>query len=798
MKYSRSLVATLLMSGGLVNAVAPVFADVPRASTPIENTATASYDDGTGGTVNTSSNTVKITVAKVAGIVVTPTGFDDITTASAFKPGDDVYATFDVINTGNDGVQFQIPKLATVSTATVTFGQVEYNAGTALSPNWTPVTAAAGTPSQTIAVGGTLKVRVKVTILTNAIKGADITVTLGKTTTPATVIAGVAHIERGVGAGEDVVANDIYTVDVSAVDGTVVKLTGAAANGIRETSAVQTIKVEAIKQAFPSVTLTSGTPIVVNATTDTIPYTVGVSVATTDPTSSGKEAVDLQPTVIKLGTGLSPTTGTDTPRVLVTTAVPTNSNFTSIGTVPTDWTPVYATTVYSTVAATQATTVWSTTAPTNPNDVKQVGFIYTPTGTTATVGKPLPTGSTASFPINVTTTQLGTFDAVSTVIGTNPDATGLLPDPTKPATATVSDAVTTARSVTPTATSIYNGPVNDAEAKGPGGDNNTDFINKSMVISGADATRINGVLPKVTTTSAVIFSNAVKNPTNASTNISLLPTPPANAGDLKLDTVVTIKTSDGLQTRTYTYDGTNFKFTSSNTGINTPITLPSVAPNGGTAGYSVEVLLPGGGVVDQLVGNPVSITAFTGGTLVAGVAGTVVSVPANNTAKNTTIDRVYTGFINLVKEVRALDNVGQQDDASIPYTDSALSVGSVQPGKFIQYRIKAVNVSPAEDSTATGSQILKAQNLNIKEDGVFVAGTNPNNWAANTTHEAGTAKARLGTTVLPISTVKFEQGLKADSDTTISRYDAVFAPEFIAPGQTGSFTFIRKVNAPTP
>jgi hypothetical protein len=311
MKYSRSLVATLLMSSGIINSVAPVFADVPRASTSIENTATASYDDGNGSTVNTSSNTVKITVAKVAGIVVTPTGFDDITTANAFKPGNDVYATFDVTNTGNDGVKFQVPKLATVSTATVTFTEVQYFDTSLTTPAWTTVTATTGTPSQTIAVDGTLKVRVKVKINSNAIKGADITVKLGKTVTPATVTTGVAHIERGVGAGEDVVDNDIYTVDVSTVDGTVVKLTGAAANGIRETSAVQTIKVEAIKQAFPSVTLTNGTPVVVTATTDTIPYTVGVSVATSDPTGSGKEAVDLQPTVIKLVTTASPA-GADT------------------------------------------------------------------------------------------------------------------------------------------------------------------------------------------------------------------------------------------------------------------------------------------------------------------------------------------------------------------------------------------------------------------------------------------------------------------------------------------------------
>ncbi len=808
MKYSRSLVATLLMSGGLINSIAPVFADVPRASTEIENTATASYDDGNGATVNTSSNTVKITVAKVAGILVNPTGFEDITTANAFKAGNDIYANFDVINTGNDGVKFNVPKLATIvtppnTTAPATFTETQYFDGT----DWITVTATAGAPSQTIPVGGTLKVRVKAKIAGNATVGSNIIVKLGQTVSPTTVASVAPHIERGVGVGEGVEGNDIFTVDVSAVDGTIVKLGGAAANGIRETSAQQTIKVEAIKQAFPIIGLASGTPVPLTPTTDTIPYTVDISVSPTDTTGSGKVATALSPTVIKLGTGASPAAGSgvDTPRVIVTTSIPPNSTFASLGTVPTDWTPVYSKTVYSAVPGAAATVLWSTTPPANLADVKQVGFIYTPSGTTATVGIALPINSTASFPINVTTDQLGTFNAVSAIIGTSPDALGA-PDPNKPATATEDDAVTTARSapVTPGTPIIFNGPVNDAQAKGPGGNNNTDFTNKSMAISGTANTTRNaaGNLPTLslvgtaTTLPAVTFSNAVKNPNNANTDIYLLPTAPATAGDLPTGTKVTIKNSDGSQTRTYTYSGTAFAYTSSNTTITTPIVLPSVAANGGTAGYSVDVVLPVGSA--QLVGSPVPITAFIGGTITNSMAvlpvtgGTGATATVAPTATNTTIDRVYTGFINLVKEVRALDSVGQEDDTSIPYLTGTASVGQVKPGKFIQYRIRAVNIVPEEDTTATGSQTLKAQNLNVKEDGVFSV-TNPNNWAANTTHETGTAKARLGTTILQ-GTVTF--GGKTDSDADVSRYDANFAPTLIAPGETGSFTFIRKVNAP--
>jgi hypothetical protein len=802
--YARPLIASALLASGLVQLAAPVFAQtVPQAGTGISNTATASYEDADGTSVNTTSNTVTVQVAKVAGIAVTGKGFVDDTTADAYKPNDVVYANFDVTNTGNDGVQFQVPKLAsltnedkTTASDQATFNEVQYNSnitGTGAAV-WVPVTATGGTTSPTIPVSGKLQVRVKFTINSTATATRGINVKLGQTTTP-----GAAHIQRGVGTGEDVVDNDIFTVDVATADGTVVKLAGAAANGIREASALQTITVQATKQAFPSITLTSGTPVPIGTgNTDTITYTAGVSVASTAPIGSGKVAADLTPTVIKLGTGASPVAGTDTPRVIVTTSIPAGSTYTSLGTVPTGWTPVYATTVYTAGSAT--TVVWSTTPPLDLADVKQVGFIYEPSGA-PTTGAPLPKGTTVSLPINVTTTGLGTLNATASVTGTTPDAAGLA-DSAKPETAVASKTVTTDRTV---ADSVYNGPVSNAQAKGPGGSYETDFTNKSMAISGtANTTRdASGNLPTLTTTSAVTFSNAVKNPTNASTNIYLLPTAPTTTGDLPTSTTVKIKNSDGSEIRTYSYNGTKFTYVSSNTTTTTPIVLPSVAANGGTAGYSVEVTLPTG--VAQLVGYPVPVTAFTGGTITNAMAELPVTAAASGgnpatvapTAANTTIDRVYTGFIDLIKEVRALDSVGQQDDPSISYLSGTnASSLKVTPGKFIQYRIRAVNVSPVEDTTATGSVVLKANKVQIVEDGTAGANT----WGINTTHETGTAKTRLGTSVLPTSTIEFKQGaaVTVDTDTTVTRYNATFTPTLIAPGETGSFTFIRKLNAPAP
>jgi hypothetical protein len=799
--YARPLIASALLASGLVQLAAPVFAQtVPQAGTGISNTATASYEDTDGTSVNTTSNTVTLQVAKVAGIAVTGKGFIDNTTADAYKPNDVVYAYFDVTNTGNDGVQFNVPKLASLTnddnttSDQATFDKVQYNFNiTGTGPDdWRTVTATTGEASPIIPVNKKLQVRVTFTIKSTAIATRNINVKLGQTSTP-----GAAHIQRGVGTGEDVVDNDIFTVDVATADGTIVKLAGAAANGVREASAKQTIAVQAVKQAFPTVTLSSSTPAPIGTgNTDGITYTTGVSVASTAPTGSGKVAADLTPTVIKLGTGASPTAGTDTPRVIVTTSIPTGSTFDSLGTVPTGWTPVYATTVYTTGSAT--TVVWSTTPPADLADVKQVGFIYEPSGA-PTTGAPLPKGTTVSFPVNVVTTGLGTVKATATVTGTTPDDAGLA-DPTKPATDVASKSVTTDRTV---ADSVYNGPVSNAQAKGPGGSYETDFTNKSMAIAdGIDTTRVNGLLPKLTTTSAVTFSNAVKNPTNASTNIYLLPTPPATAGDLPANTTVKIKNSDGSEIRTYKYDGVAFTYDSSNTSTTTPILLPNVAANGGTASYSVEVILPGGKVVSQLVGYPVPVTAFTGGTISNGMAVLPVTAAAAGanpatvapTAANTTIDRVYTGFIDLIKEVRALDSVGQKDDTTIPYLSGTAAASlKVTPGKFIQYRIRAFNVSPVEDTTATGSVVLKAKNVQIVEDGT--AGTNT--WGINTTHEAATAKTLLGTSVLN-GTIQFNQGAKVDTDTSVTRYDVKFSPEVVAPQETGSFTFIRKLNAPAP
>ena len=58
-------------------------AQTTAADTPISNTASASYSDGSGGSYNTTSNTVTVTVSKVSGLTITP----DVTNGSSDPTG---------------------------------------------------------------------------------------------------------------------------------------------------------------------------------------------------------------------------------------------------------------------------------------------------------------------------------------------------------------------------------------------------------------------------------------------------------------------------------------------------------------------------------------------------------------------------------------------------------------------------------------------------------------------------------------------------------------------------------------
>jgi hypothetical protein len=815
--YARPLIASALLASGLVQLAAPVFAQsvtVAAANSEISNTATASYEDpNTPGTsISTVSNTVTVKVSKVAGISIkaSSNGFTNEVTPNSFKPGETIYANFDVTNTGNDGLKFNVPKLATVSDPTkASFSQVEYYNGT----NWLAVTATNGIQSQTIAAGGILKVRVKFVIDINATNTDTIYVTLGKT-------AAGNEINTPRETPNDN-SYDIYTIDQSAATATAtdaqVLVDGAAANGIREASAQQSLPVNADKQAYANITFGHETPVPVDATTDTVKYNVTVSVPTTAPAGSGKVADHLAPTTIKLDTTTttapttaSPGTGVDTPRVIISNPIPTGTTLTAYPTAPTDWKVVYAVTT-----DVVGTAIWTTAKPAL-GDVKQVGFIYDPATVPAATGLSLPKSNTAysGFSITVTTGSLGLVTATAAVTGST-SANPLLAGTTA-VTDSKTNTVTTARTSTGT---IFNGPKLKPEAKGPGGSQETDFTEKSIAVNAKDAVRDgNGKLQQLTTETTlaqrtVVFDNTVKNSSNLfAVDTYLLPTVPATPGDLPPDTYVMIK--NGAETRTYKYDGAVFTYSSSSGTDTTPIKLTVAAID--VMSYQVVVALPTG--IDQLKGYPVPVTAFT--TPAVNITAGMAALPGAVTAQNTTIDRVYTGYIDLIKEVRVLNTAADRSvsDVTIPYLnnrDNATAIANTKatPGKFIQYRIRAVNgaTDMTGDALAADNVSLEASKINMVEDGVFVnsAGSNPllpgstgltpnsNNWATTTSHLSGSAETLLnGATA---GSINFTNGTGSTSNSgSVTKYVADFGTSKLAPSKTASFSFVRKVNQPDP
>jgi hypothetical protein len=340
----------------------------------------------------------------------------------------------------------------------------------------------------------------------------------------------------------------------------------------------------------------------------------------------------------------------------------------------------------------------------------------------------------------------------------------------------------------PTLKSLLNGPQNVPNAEGPdaGGviGNNFDFTNKSSAV-------LAGKIPDSTIDpDKVGFFNTVQNTGTSTSNISLLPellTP----GSLPATTKVRIHTATG-QSATYEVIGNAFVFVPSsgvgNSGgvaisATNPVILENIASNA-TANYQVEVDLPNGTTLstDTSKGFPVVINAFINGS------------PA---ATNKTIDRVYTGFVKLLKETRILQGSGQ----TVAPGDVAFSQANKNPaaGNVIEFRITYTNISEAQ--VGAGNAILKAANLAIVEDG-----TSTNTWAKDSdnngiidTSNVLSSAINIGTTST-IELYKGTNGLASTSDQSgttanddVTKYiDKVTT--VIDPGTGGSFSFQRKLN----
>ena len=808
-KSYRSLVATTLLAGGILQLALPVFAEGTAAGTAISNTATATYEDPNNPNVkiNATSNTVVVTVAEVAGITVTASGTSvgtDTNNDGKANVGDILYYDYTITNVGNDPTKFRIPNLATVSGSGTVSGnlQVDLNGDGIFE---TTITGGELITSTAIAPHASIKVRVPVLVQPSAVSGDTITVKLGETPGDEQNVAWVAN------------GGDVYTVDNA--DGAVTgEVAGAPVNGVREASATAQVTVEAVPQAFAAVELTRTEHIpndLTIVTDDVITYGLNLKVNASAPTgSSGWVPEDLAGKPLNGGVNGD----TTKPYVLVSSAIPVGTDLTGMPTAPTGWTVVYTTSPLTT-NANDAT--WSTTPPGDLSTVTRIGFVYdastTPIakGTTVTgfeysvQTEPTFTGGTIAEIAQAFGTTKGVPNTLvydesgdqspsnfndDGTVGSNLPTTGVADPATQGIDSANNNTGTGAGgednvfTINPPGTvGILNGASGAADAIGSTS-NNDDFTNKSTLVPP-------GTAPGSTFDPAAIgFTNTVENTSGSPATISLVPTVPTNAADLPNGTVVTI-TYDN-QSATYTYTNGAYNLTSGST-----ITIPDVAPNV-PIDYGVEVNLPNNTPLstdlvaqypgDTEYGFPVPVTAF--------VDTNSNGTPDVNEAQNTTIDRLYTGYVRMLKEVRVLAADGTtvlQDYTASPAT------ANIRPGNIIEYRISYTNIST---TGGTGNVFLNANKVVITEDGTGNNSASPdNNWGLDndgnslidTSNIVGSAADSKGGNITFFGgiagTTPAVDRTGTTSATDVTKYiDTLSTP--LSAGDTGIFRFQRKIN----
>ncbi|MEO0540292.1 MAG: hypothetical protein AAFZ80_05420, partial [Cyanobacteria bacterium P01_A01_bin.105] len=768
-KLVRPLLATALALGGVFNMVGTVLADGTAAGTEIDNTATATYNDPNDpdNPLTSTSNTVTVTVAEVAGITVAASGIDDVN-GGTVDPGDELYYQFTVTNVGNDTTDFRIPDTVDISgpgTLTPPAGggaavQVSYDGGV----TWVDVPPG-GLDTDPLAPGGSVLVRANVAVNTAGVAPGDtITVQLGNT--------------PGDGQNQPFVADggDVFTVDSEGDPG---DTPGAPVNGTREASATQGIEVAATAETKALVTIEkvmsdhqpNDLAII---TDDQVTYDLGFTVEDQPPLGS---SVTPGPLLPQGGISVAPSGGALTPGsyILVSDAVPSGTSFVS-STAPAGWTPVYSDQTVTGAGVADATELnWYEDQADVPGGVVgTVGFINTAAITSIAPGAAVNTfrmtvvtdqvtnasavianmaqvfgssvpddpntpGDESNDPTNTVVDESGdqtpsnyntdtdTFDPPSD--GELPDGDGDdVPDDIDPNDPNAGDGTDPSNNNTgsgpggeanilPLAeappSGVTNGPDNFPGATGPT-DTNDDFTNKSVNVPDSTPGATNDPSP-------VNFTNTVQNSGQSTGDIVLLPTPPSDPAELPAGTIVTIVGPGTTGTATYEWDGTSF------VGVGggappAPVVVPAVDP-GDTVDYGVQVDLPAGtplstdastadggpedadGIDEP--GFPVPVTALIDTTGGADPATVDFSDPANPVlgdyeGANTTIDRVYTGFLKLVKESRILQGDGPAPLAGEDVFSDAPKTPS--EGNIIEYRVTYSNVS--EPLSGTNNVIL--------------------------------------------------------------------------------------------
>ena len=843
LKFLRSLVATAFIASGFFP-----FAPALSGSTTISNTATAEYDNPDGGPkIPATSNTVIVQVDEIVGISLTAQTPEDTTPATPIQVGDLLIYKFTITNTGNDPTTFRIPNTAKVSGPGTLSGTLPGGTANNLQystdggTTWVNLSGTeVFTPS--IAPNGTVLVRVPVTVSAGALPSANIDVTLGDTTNNSPT--NTQNQQNLLLQSTSPITNDVYTKDNP--DGVLGEAPGIMAlTQEKEAATTGTAQVGAKNYALATLKKTGAVTTNTDPATitdDKVTYALSLKVENSDVTGNNFTHSALQ------GTSISLNTGTET-RILISDAIPKDTVLDAVPIAPANWEVVYSTQDPNTIDAKAAT--WTRFSGTTvPAGVRRIGFINTnaitsipadgsilsgfsvtvkvdgtPTaplkianiaqlfGSTVGNNAPVyeesgdktpsnfndPVGGIMSPPATTDTNNDGLPDQFPTTIDS-----GYVPDPNNinQGTETIpngndgSGPGGEANLITLNTSNLLNGPNGQPGAVGPT-NNNDDFTNKSSTVP-------TGTAPgTLIDPSPVTFINTVENGSSIASDITLLPTPPSSPGTLPDNTTVTITYAGN--TATYTYNQASGTFT--RTSGTADVVINGLAANT-TGNYTVVVDLP---TNTQLStdpgfeqGYPVPITAF----IDSGDSGLDV-----NDAQNITIDRVYTGFLQLVKYSRILDANGNAlTGARAGQSDFATTPGIGVPGddvprtplagEIIEYQIRYKNIS-IDPGSGSNNVILNVSGLKITEDG-----TGPNgNWALDQNsngiidtsnvlgsavdsvpgdvdityyNSAGTSIGDSSSTLPTTDVTKYVNTLK----TTVQ----------IAPGVQRTFTFQRKVN----
>jgi len=641
------------------------------ADTVISNTATATYSDGTDS-FETASNTVTVTVAKVAGLTITP----DVTDGSGgtVVPGQTgVMFSFTVTNTGNftDNVRFKasggsISVAAGMASVTSAFidanGNGTYQAGT----DTDILGNGADVVSANLAQNASLSVVVYVSVNAAAPAGSIIDVRLGD--------------------ADNATPFDNEPIDSSAAE--VRTEFATPVNGRREARGDSSMLVQSDAQ---------------------------LALSLTSPTGAGPVALGTNITYLwqLCNTGARPAT------LVTLTNAPGGVN-----TGVFIFAPVPAGTVLTAPQAFPAGTLYSDSAL-GSDPVTAATWYAVPTGTTTRVAFNVG----ASLGVGVCSASYTQVVTITTTNATSPITQQGIAYATNFVNQQITDLSDVWTTLLQAVGSVLNGPLNAAGAINT--TNNDDFTNKSV------NTGIAGIAPGGNTSAGgvVTFTNTVQNTGNANDTYTLTAQsyPAGSTVKITVNAIQTTVVSAGVPTGNAV----------------TPLSIAF----GATGNYDVEVTLPAGMTV--LTGYDTLIRATSGNT------------PA---ATNDTIDRVYTGFIQLTKTATIVNGTGV-GGATDPV-----------PGAVIVYAITYQNVSSV--GGGAGNVQLTASNIVISENGS--AGSN--NWAATTTMLLGAGLDPSDTTGGTIT-----DGVTNGAVTAATNFlkDTIAS---LAAQQSGVFTFRRTIN----